>query len=211
MTNQQYAKLTTGLVAAWFTLTLAASAMHLFRGAPGRPPFAIALATLLPIAVFLIWFRVSGNFRRFALALDLRALTMVQTWRLVGFTFLALYSYRILPCVFALPAGWGDIAIGVTAPFVALKLAVPARRHSFMVWQVLGILDLVAAVGLGATAAVLNPSGAQADTLSVLPLSVIPTFGVPLTLMLHFISIAQALRWPAQPVFAGQRLPSSAI
>jgi len=36
--------------------------------------------------------------------------------------------------------------------------------------------------------------------MTVLPLSLIPTFAVPLMLILHLICIAQAWRWRAQQV-----------
>ena len=53
---------------------------------------------------------------------------------------------NLLPAVFALPAGYGDIFIGATAGLVAWKLAAPHHRASFIVWQLLGMLDLVTAV-----------------------------------------------------------------
>jgi len=55
----------------------------------------------------------------------------------VGATFVVLQAYRILPAIFALPAGYGDIAIGATAPFVAWKLVDPGHRGSFILWQFL--------------------------------------------------------------------------
>src|SRR4029077_15262933 len=79
-------------------------------------------------------------------------LTFVQSWRIAGLAFLALYTVGLLPGVFALPARWGDIAIGATAPLAALQLANFRRRRSFISWQVLGILDLVTAVTVGTTA-----------------------------------------------------------
>jgi hypothetical protein len=138
----------------------------------------------------------SARFRQFALSLNPSELTFVQSWRIAGFTFLALAAYGILPGLFALPAGWGDIAIGITAPLVALRLVTPAHRKSFILWQLLGITDLVTAVALGTLAAVLNPHGIAASAMNVLPMSLIPTFAVPLFLILHIICIAQALRWP---------------
>ena len=125
-----------------------------------------------------------------------RVLTLVQSWRIAGFTFLVLAAYGILPALFALPAGWGDIAIGATAPIVALALAAPGHRKSFIVWQLLGVMDLVTAVALGTLAPVLNPHGIAAGAMTVLPMSLIPTFAVPLFLILHIICIAQAIRWP---------------
>ena len=49
------------------------------------------------------------------------------------------------------------MAIGATATIVAWKLANPAHRNSFILWQLIGIADLVNAVGLGTTARLLKP------------------------------------------------------
>jgi hypothetical protein len=65
-----------------------------------------------------------------------------------------------LPAVFALPAGYGDMAIGATAALVAWKVSEYAHRSGFIFWQALGITDLVLAVGLGATARMLSPNRA---------------------------------------------------
>jgi hypothetical protein len=119
-------------------------------------------------------------------------LTMIQSWRVAGFVFLVLYSYRILPGLFALPAGWGDIAIGATAPFVARKWSRVTQKTPFIIWQILGVIDLVMAVGLGSTVSLIHPEGIPTSAMTVLPMSLIPTFAVPLLLMFHFICIAQA-------------------
>ncbi|HMG84100.1 MAG TPA: hypothetical protein VK574_00065 [Terracidiphilus sp.] len=192
----KYAKFTGGIIAAWFVFSLGASALHLFTNAPNQPPLPLGLAALTPIVLFLAWFISSAKFRQFALALSPRVLTHVQSWRIAGFAFLVLAAYGILPGLFALPAGWGDMAIGATAPFVALRLAAPDHRRSFIAWQLLGIMDLATAVVLGPIASVLNPHGIGAGAMTVLPMSLIPTFAVPLFLILHIICIAQAVRWP---------------
>lgn len=210
MTNAKYQKLTTRLIALWFTLSLAASALYVFRTDPGQPPVMLGLGALAPIVLFLVWFIRSSPFREFVLALSPRILTLVHAWRIAGFVFLVLYTYGILPGMFALPAGWGDIAMGATAPLVARKLADPNHRKGFIVWQMLGISDLLIAVTLGATAGLLNPHGIATSAMTVLPLSLIPTFAVPLLLILHIICIAQALRWrvPQSSQF-GKPLPYS--
>jgi hypothetical protein len=195
MNNASYGRLTAGLIAAWFAFAVSASSLNLFKGAPGVPPLAIGLAALIPIVVFLIWFATSQGFRRFALSLNPRTLTFIQSWRLVGFTFLALYAAGMLPGVFALPAGWGDIAIGATAPLAATWLMSFRHRGAFLFWQVAGIFDLVLAVALGSVSSILGVQGANTSIMAVLPLSLIPTFAVPLLLMLHIICIAQARHW----------------
>ena len=194
---KNYKKLTLSIVVAWFIFALSASALHLFRNDSERIGLAVAIAALAPILVFSVWFVGSANFRRFALSLNPRVLTFAQTWRVLGIVFVILEGRRVLPAIFALPAGYGDIAIGATAWIAALKFAKPERRYGFIIWQILGILDLVAAVTLGTTARLLYPQGPSMVTMTVLPLSLVPTFLVPLFLILHVICIAQARGWTA--------------
>jgi hypothetical protein len=195
MNNASYGKLTTGLIAVWFVFVVSTSSLNLFKTDPGLPPIAIGLAALGPVVVFLLWFAPSRGFREFALSLSPRTLTFVQSWRIVGFTFLVLYASGILPGFFALPAGWGDIAIGATAPLAATRLVSFGRRGSFILWQIAGIFDLVLAVTLGALNSILGSHGAATTVMAVLPLSLIPVFAVPLLIMLHIICIAQATHW----------------
>jgi hypothetical protein len=211
MTNAKYAKLTSGLIFVWFLFSLTASALHLFNTTPDQPPAPVGLAVLIPIGIFVVWSVTSQSFRQFLLSLDPRTLTIVQSWRIAGFAFLVLYAFNILPGQLALPAGWGDIAIGATAPLVALKLANPRHKKSFIFWQLLGITDLVTAVGFGVAARVINPHGIAPGAMTVLPMSLIPTFAVPLFMILHFISIAHARQWQEQQYPRGQALQSSGL
>jgi hypothetical protein len=196
--NAYYKKLTAGLIAAWFLFSLSASARHVFENDSARPPLALGLAVLIPIGLFAVWWAASPGFREFALSLNPRTLTVAQSWRIAGYVFLVLQTYGILPAVFAQSAGWGDIAIGATAILVATRLASPDHRRAFIVWQVLGMLDLVNAVTVGTTVGLINPRGIPTTPLTVLPLSLIPAFAVPLFFILHIICIAQARRWPAR-------------
>jgi hypothetical protein len=191
----KHGKITLGLLAVWFVAAFSISAAHLFENGSAQFGFGVAIAALAPMIVFSLGFAASEGFRDFALSLNPRILTSVQVWRIVGFTFLLLQARNVLPAIFALPAGYGDMFIGATAGFVAWKLAEPAHRGSFIFWQALGILDLVTAVGLGTTARLLDPHGPSMWAMTVLPLSLIPTFLVPLFMMLHVICIAQARAW----------------
>ena len=208
----KYAKLTAGLIGAWFAFSLTASALHFYRTGPNEPALRLGLAAVTPLLVFGVWFAVSAKFREFTLSLNPRVLTMVQSWRIAGFALLVLATFGILPNLFAMPAGWGDMFIGATATLVALKLASPEHRITFVLWQVLGMIDLVTAVTLGTLAHVIDPQGIPTSAMTVLPLSAIPTFGVPLFLILHVICIAQASRWPArQPTSMGEHSFSPGI
>jgi hypothetical protein len=194
---KNYGKLVTGLIAVWFVAVLSASALHLFKNDANRVGIAVGIAAVTPIAAFAVWFAVSEGFRKFTRSLDPVILTSLQAWRIVGFTFVLLEAQRVLPAIFAWPAGYGDMAIGATAAFAAWKLGNPAHRNAFLLWQALGIADLVLAVSLGTTAALLRPNEPPMVPLTVLPLSLIPTFLVPLFVILHVICITQARSWKA--------------
>jgi hypothetical protein len=215
MTTTRYTRLTAWLIAAWFAISFTASALHLFVTPPGRPPLPILVAVLLPITLFTGWYLRSNKFRSYVLSLSPRIVTILHAWRIAGFVFLVLATYGILPRLFALPAGWGDITIGITAPFVAYTLATPSHRRVFNFWHLLGITDLVTAVSLGGLTAFLGASQVSAAAsapivfpMATLPLSLIPTFAVPLLLILHIISITQARHWVEEPTSAIRQKPA---
>ncbi len=194
-----YGKITAALIAVWFTSVLSASALHLFQNQSNRVGVAVGLAALTPIVLFSLWFATSDGFRQFALSLNPRILTYVQSWRVIGVTFIILAARGVLPAIFALPAGYGDITIGATASFVAWKLSNRSHRSSFILWQALGIADLVMAISLGTTASLISPHSTPMVAMTLLPLSLIPTFLVPLFVILHVICIAQARAWKGFP------------
>ncbi len=193
--NRKYGFMVAGLIATWFVFVFTLSARSVFVQGPASFPVPrVGFALLFPIVVFVSWFAASPAFRKYALSLDVGTLTFLQSWRVVGFAFLALATFGILPNIFALPAGWGDVAIGLTAPLAALHLAKPGRSFLLIVWQILGIVDLITAVSLGVLASpAVHLFGETLTTapLAFLPLSLIPTFGVPLALIFHFLCIAQ--------------------
>ena len=202
--NAKYGRLTAALLIFWLALSITASKLLIFHAGSKyavHPPIPLGLAVLLPITFFLVWFTASRRFRQFALSLNPTALTIAQTWRIGGITFVTLQVFHILPGVFAQPAGWGDFSIGLTAPFVAFYLARPGHKNAFIAWNIAGILDLVNAITVGVLAStavgILRPS-VSTDAMTMLPLSLIPTFAVPLLLMVHFILIAQATSWQTQ-------------
>ena len=128
-------KFSAGLVVAWFAFALIASDLLWFKNDANRLGIAVAVAAATPVLAFAAWFAASEKFRKFALSLDPQILTLAQTWRIVGFCFVLLEARGVLPAIFALPAGYGDMTIGATAAFAAWKLAGPMRRNRFILWQ----------------------------------------------------------------------------
>ena len=125
-------------------------------------------------------------------------LALPHTLRVVGVLFLIVMAQGHLPAAFALPAGLGDIAIGVSAPFVARRLARGTGRAGAVRFNVLGILDLIVAGSLGFLLFRLVEVTPSTAPLFLLPLALIPTAAVPLALALHIVSLRQ-LRTAAKP------------
>jgi hypothetical protein len=186
------------VLAAWLALVVLLGARGAFVAAPGTPPVSMGLAVALPLLVFFTSLRLSPGFRDFVLSLDLRLVAGIQAWRWAGLGFLSLYAHKILPGVFALPAGLGDMAIGFAAPWIVLGLVRSpgfAASGAFIRWNVLGILDLVVAVSIGTASAFLAtgaPGEVSTAPMATLPLLLIPGFLVPLFLMLHATALMQS-------------------
>jgi hypothetical protein len=197
---KSYRYLITALILSWFTAALVISALGGFTNATNRLGLSVAAAALAPLVIFAVWFSASRGLREYTLSLSPVLLTAAQSFRIIGFTFVLLEALGSLPAVFALPAGYGDMFIGATATLAAWKLVEPKRRRAFITWQLLGVADLVTAVTLGVTAPLIQPHGIPVTLMTVLPLSLIPTFFVPLFLILHVISIAQAGKWNPESV-----------
>jgi hypothetical protein len=171
-----------------------------FVAPPGAIPIAIALGVTLPVAVFFAALWLSRPFREYVAAADLRLLLGIQAWRFAGLGFLALYTYHVLPGTFAWPAGLGDIAIGLTAPLLLVALIRRpgfAATKTFVGWNLLGVLDLMVAVGTGALGSALATGTVGEITtrpMAELPLVLIPGFLVPIFIMLHVAALLQTRR-----------------
>ncbi len=116
-------------------------------------------------------------------------LALPHTLRVVGVLFLIAMAQGHLPAAFALPAGLGDIAIGVAAPFVARRLARGIGRAGAVRFNVLGIVDLVVAGIIGFLLFQLVEVTPSTAPLFVLPLALVPTTAVPLAVALHIVSL----------------------
>ena len=177
-------------VVLWFGVALTAAATGNFHVPAGEPPLPLVVAALTPVAVFFAVYAWAPAFRAFVLGLDLRTLVIVQSWRVVGSVFLVLYAYDVLPGLFAWPAGLGDVAVGISAPFIAaILIARPAfaGERAFVIWNGLGILDFFVAFFTGALASGVVPGLVEVTSapLGALPLALIPGFLVPLFAILQ--------------------------
>ncbi len=198
------------VLSIWFVAVFVIGLAHGFAGEAGQPPLPILFGASLPLAAFLVAYNGSRTFREYVLSSDLRLLTAAQAWRAGGLGFLAMYAAGLLPGLFAWPAGLGDIAIGLTAPWVSAALTRDpafAGSRRFALWNALGILDLVVAVSTGALSSGILPGLVRVSTapMARMPLVLIPAFLVPLFLILHITALLQVRRAPGTS-YAFQRV-----
>lgn len=187
-------------LALWLGIVFVLAAQGAFVGPAGSPPLAIFIGLVIPLVVFFAAYFGWGAFRAFVLGADLRLVAAMQGWRWAGLGFLSLYAHGVLPGLFAFPAGLGDMAIGVSAPWIVLGLIrhpgfVTSRR--FVAWNILGIFDLIVAVSLGTIGSGFIPGitgNVTTGPMAQLPLVLIPSYLVPLFIMLHVAALAQARR-----------------
>lgn len=181
------------IVLAWFFLVLGLALAGVFFAGSSQPPLALGAAVVLPVVLFLLVYSFSSGFRQFARSISPTTLVMLQFYRTLGIVFIILTSRQQLPSQFALPAGLGDVTIGLLAPLVALIWSAGSRagRFVFILWNILGLADLVMAISLGTTT---GPGGIISTSIStslmtVFPLSLIPTFLVPISIILHILAL----------------------
>jgi hypothetical protein len=185
------------LVVLWFAVVFLAAATDFFVTEGDEPPWRLGLAAGLPVLLTALGLWLSESFRAWAASLDLHLLIQLQSWRFAGFVFICFSANGLLPASFAIPASIGDVAVALTAPFMANHVARHGRAALplFLTWTVFGFLDLVNAVTLGVLNSkgpigVLSDGTLTTDLVTHMPIVLIPVFGVPLMLVLHLLSVA---------------------
>jgi hypothetical protein len=135
----------------------------------------------------------SKSFRDWLHVLDLRAIVALHLTRFVGFYFLWLYGRGELPYRFAVPGGWGDIIVATGAIVIlASWWSFGGRRLVLFIWNCYGLFDILFVVATAATEAAARP--ASMATLLRMPLSLLPTFVVPLIIGSHLLIFARLRR-----------------
>src|SRR6516164_883184 len=146
---------------------------------------------LIPPTVAAVGLWQSESIARLVSAIPLHWLVAAQVYRLAGGIVLVLWADGRMPWQFALPAGIGDVATATAAVAVAALLArnaIGAYRATYA-WCLFGIADLVVAITMGAMTSPGQVHLLSFDAPNLLmtayPLVMVPTFAVPLALMLH--------------------------
>jgi hypothetical protein len=136
--------------------------------------------------VLVVCFWKAPQIHPWALDESLRVLVGLHVSRLVGIYFLVLYSRGELPYAFAVPGGWGDIVVATTA--MLLVCFVQPRGGGtklYLLWNMVGFLDILMVVFTAARLGLSDPQSMAA--LLRFPLSLLPTFLVPIIIATHLL------------------------
>ena len=190
-------------IAAPFTLWLAAiwafAVAGVFIPSPGAIPI-VPLAIFLPVIVGAIVLARSRTIGVLLDAVPSTWLIALQAYRVFGGIFLVGWARGELASAFALPAGTGDMIVGLLALPVAVYLAAGATagRSLGIAWNILGLVDLAVAVLMGMLTApgplqIIVPDRPNTQLMAY-PTVMIPAFAVPSSILLHVLSLRQLRR-----------------
>jgi hypothetical protein len=187
------------VLSCWCGAAITLALLGVYQGSRTQTP-TIEFGILIPILVGAVAIWRSARVGQMIDGIPQHWLVGVQVFRLVGIVFLVLYASGQLPGIFALPAGIGDALVGIMAPIIAIRIANNASGSANLVraWNWFGILDLIVAVSTGFLT---SPSPLQLFSfdlpnylISKFPLVLIPTFLVPLAILLHIASLVKLNR-----------------
>jgi len=159
-------------------------------------PFAIFLPVIIGTPILLF----SKRMGQVLDAMPASWLIALQLYRVFGGVFLVGWARNVIPGVFALPAGIGDVITGLLAVPIAISVAAdtPESRRAAVGWNVFGLFDFAVAISIGLMIApgplqLIAPSIPN-TTAGVYPNVMIPVFAVPSSILLHALSLRQLRR-----------------
>jgi hypothetical protein len=165
----------------WQAVAWALAAAGAFQ--PDSPvAFLLPVAIFLPLLLGLPLLLRSASLGQVLDATPPEWLVGLQVYRVFGNIWILAWIAGVLPGTFALPAGIGDSLVGLLALPAAGMLS--HNRGVGVTWNILGILDLADALLLGFL------TGA----VGAYPLVLVPAFAVPLSILLHSLSLRQLRR-----------------
>jgi len=155
------------------------------------PAVAATVWTLTALALLACW-KISPV-RAWVLNTDLRWLVLFHVTRLfAGAYFLVLCQHGELPCGFARPAAWGDIVVAVLALAVVVAMRTQFAKMLLLTWNTVGLIDIIFVVFSALRFGLKDWQSMHA--LRELPLSLLPTFLVPIIIASHVLVFVRLTR-----------------
>jgi hypothetical protein len=186
-------------VTLWATVAWTAAINGVFR--TGFSPLPLLPAAIfLPVIVGVPPLLLSKRVGQVLDAMSETWLIALQIYRILGVQWLAYWMRGLLPTIFALPAGAGDVLTGLFALPAAIAVAAGTARgrRTAITWNIFGLADFAVAITLGMITSpgqfqliVSSVSGVGVDAF---PNVLTPAFVVPSSVLLHVLSIRQLLR-----------------
>lgn len=180
----------------WFFAAFVLSAMGYVRG---TLPLVIVASLTVVCGIALL---SSESAQKVAAHGSLRGIVAFHLIRiLAGIAFLSEAAAGTLPRSLAIGAGIGDIVVGLLAiPLLvfAFPIDTELKRRAVLAWNAVALADILLVLIVGAAT-----TGAGSDALSrmtMLPMSLLPTFVVPLVLVTHGIIFWRLLRSEKEPL-----------
>jgi hypothetical protein len=196
------------LLGGWFTATAVIAGHGWYDTRSSQVPW-LPVAAAASLGTLLAASRIPVVARALTAPGMASRLVLPHAFRVIGVFFLLYLALGHLPALFALPAGLGDIAAGIAAPLIALRLAQGTGRRAGLWFNVYGLTDLATAITLGALTGygLLHVTPPSAP-ISQLPLALVIAADVPLMIALHItslVTLARAAR--SAPPAAARSLP----
>lgn len=154
-------------------------------------PPKIVLTTTLPLAIFVTIIYSTKICKKANAVLELEDLVKIHIFRLIGSTFIILFLYDLLPPVFALFAGIGDVLTAISSIFVAKAIGNKknyARKLTY-IWNTFGLVDILitSAMAIIFTKISIDNNTQGVEFLAEFPFCFIPAFAPPTIIFLHLL------------------------
>ena len=183
----------------WFSVAWSAAINGVFiTGASPLP--LLPLAIFLPVIIGAPLLLLSKRVGQVLDAMPAAWLIALQLYRVFGSQFLAYWLRGVLPGLFALPAGTGDVLTGLFALPAAIAVATGTAqgRRAAMIWNIFGLVDFAIAISLGMLISTgrfqLIVPNLPSLNAGAYPTVLTPAFVVPSSILLHALSLRQLRR-----------------
>jgi hypothetical protein len=183
----------------WAGIAWTAAINGVFRTNASSLPL-LPSAIFLPIIIGAPLLLLSKRVGQLLDAMPTTWLVALQLYRVFGGQWLAYWLRGLLPGLWALPAGTGDVLTGLFAVPVAIALVAGTAqgRKAAILWNIFGLADFAVAITLGLIITpgpfqLIVPSGPSIG-LDGFPNVLTPAFVVPGSILLHALSLRQLMR-----------------
>jgi hypothetical protein len=183
----------------WAAVSWTAAINGVFRTGVSPLPM-LPSAIFVPVIIGVPLLLLSKRIGQLLDAMPTTWLIALQLYRIFGSQWLAYWLRGLLPGLWALPAGTGDVLTGLFAVPAAIALLTGAAeaRKTAILWNVFGLADLAVAITLGM---IISPGPFQLIVLNGpsigldgYPNVLTPALVVPSSILLHALSLRQLRR-----------------